>query len=121
MPRLVESPVLVPAAGEPPKVIEEFVGRPSTGSADVSVARMRSPAGWAEPGQRARFREITLVLAGRVHAEFEGGRLVAAAGQAIVAEPGEWVRFSTPDPGGADYVAICLPAFSPDLVRRDAD
>lgn len=120
MPRLVEKPVLLPAAGRPPKVIEEFVGHPSTGSAEVSVARMRSPAGWVEPGQRAQFREIALVLAGRLHVEFDGGRLVVAAGQALIAEPGEWVRFSTPDPEGAEYVAICVPAFAPALVRRDA-
>lgn len=120
MPRLIESPLVVPAAGDPPKVIEELVGRPSTGSAGISIARMRSPAGWREPAQRPEFLEITIVLAGRVHVEFDGGRLVAGAGQAIWAEPGERVRYSTPDPGGAEYLAVCLPAFAPELVHRDA-
>ena len=121
MPFLVEKPVVIPAAGQPPKVIEELVGRPSTGSGEVSVARMRSPAGWREPAQRPEFREITVVLAGRLHVEFDGGHLVAGAGQAIVAEPGERVCYSTPEPGGAEYLAICLPAFAPGLVHRDPE
>lgn len=117
MPRLVAAPLVVPAAGTKPKVIEEFVGRPSTGTAQVSVARMRSPAGWEEPAQRPDFHEITLVLSGRLHVESEAGLLVAEAGQAVLAEPGERVRYSTPE--GAEYIAICLPAFSPESVHRD--
>jgi quercetin dioxygenase-like cupin family protein len=121
MPKLVPQPVVIEAAGNKPKVIEEFVGRPSTGTAEVSVARMRSPAGWVEPGQRPGFREITVVLRGALHVEHESGTLVVEAGQAVIAEPGEWVRYSSPDEGGAEYVAICLPAFSLDTVHRDPD
>ncbi|HEV8238493.1 MAG TPA: cupin domain-containing protein [Thermoanaerobaculia bacterium] len=119
MPRLVAAPVVIQAAGNKPKLIEEFVGGPSTGSREVSVARMRSPGGWQEPGQRPEFTEITVVLRGRVRVEHEGGETSVAAGQAIVSEPGEWVRYSSPDPEGAEYVAICLPAFSPGIVHRD--
>jgi quercetin dioxygenase-like cupin family protein len=120
MARLIEAPVVIAAAGNKPKKIEEFVGGPSTGSSEVSVARMTSPGGWQEPGQRPQFREITVVLRGRVRIELEGGgELSVAAGQAVISEPGEWVRYSTPDAEGAEYVAICLPAFSPALVHRD--
>jgi quercetin dioxygenase-like cupin family protein len=120
MPKLVERPVVIAAAGNKPKVIEEYAGRPSTGTTEVSVARMRSPAGWVEPGQRPEFREITLVLEGALHVEHDGGTLVVRAGQAVITEPGEWVRYSSPDEGGAEYVAVCLPAFSPDTVHRDS-
>jgi ethanolamine utilization protein EutQ len=119
MARLIEAPVVIEAAGNKPKIIEEFAGRPSTGTADVSVARMRSPGGWQEPGQRPEFREITVVLRGHVRVEIEGGELNAGPGQAIISEPGEWVRYSTPDEEGAEYVAICLPAFAPGIVHRD--
>jgi quercetin dioxygenase-like cupin family protein len=119
MPRLVAAPVVIQAAGNKPKLIEEFVGGPSTGSREVSVARMRSPAGWQEPGQRPEFTEITVVLRGRVRVEHEGGELSVAAGQAVISEPGEWVRYSSPDAEGAEYVAICLPAFAPGIVHRD--
>jgi mannose-6-phosphate isomerase-like protein (cupin superfamily) len=119
MPQLITAPIVIAAAGNKPKIIEEYVGRPSTGSDEVSVARMRSPAGWVEPGQRPDFREITVVLAGALHVEHEGGTLVVSAGQAVVTEPGEWVRYSSPGAGGAEYVAVCLPAFSPDTVHRD--
>ena len=119
MPRLVAAPIVIQAAGNKPKLIEEFVGGPSTGSREVSVARMRSPGGWQEPGQRPEFTEITVVLRGRVRVEHEGGELSVAAGQAVISEPGEWVRYSSPDPEGAEYVAICLPAFSPGIVHRD--
>jgi quercetin dioxygenase-like cupin family protein len=120
MARLVEAPVVIAAAGNKPKLIEEFVGGPSTGTREVSVARMRSPGGWVEPGQRPQFREITVVLRGRVRIELEGGSEVSvSAGQAVITEPGEWVRYSSPDEDGAEYVAICLPAFSPALVHRD--
>jgi mannose-6-phosphate isomerase-like protein (cupin superfamily) len=119
MPRLIARPVIVQAAGTKPKLIEEFVGRPSTGSTEISVARMKSPGGWHEPGQRPEFREITVVLSGALRVEFEGGVLEVGAGQAVVAEPGEWVRYSTPGINGAEYVAICLPAFSAETVHRD--
>jgi len=97
------------------------VGRVNSEHTGVSVARMVSPSGWVEPGQRPEFREITLVLKGMLHVEFEGGMLDVHAGQSIITEPGEWVRYSTPGEAGAEYVAVCLPAFSPDTVHRDGD
>jgi mannose-6-phosphate isomerase-like protein (cupin superfamily) len=118
VPQLIESPVQVEAAGEPPKLIEEFAGRASNSEERVSVARMRSPAGWSEPGQRPEFDEYTVVLAGALQVEGEDGVLEVLAGQAVLARAGEWVRYSTP--GGAEYVAVCLPAFSPETVHRDA-
>ena len=120
MPTLIDQPVVVPAAGDPPKQITEFVGRVATREAAVSVARMISPAGWCEPGQRPEFLEITVVLRGSIRVEHEQGALEVRAGQAVVSRPGEWVRYSTPEPGGAEYVAVCLPAFSPQTVHRDA-
>ena len=120
MPRFIEAPVVIDAAGTKPKLIEEFVGVPSTGSREVSVARMRSPAGWEEPGQRPEFQEITVVLSGSLRVAFEDGQRDVGPGQAVITAPGEWVRYSTPHPGGAEYVAICLPAFSPQTVHRDA-
>ena len=121
MPTLIDHPTVIQAAGNKPKRIEEYAGRVNSGHAGVSVARMVSPQGWVEPGQRPAFEEITVVLRGRLHVDHEGGSLDVAAGQAIVTHPGEWVRYSTPDPGGAEYVAVCLPAFSPDTVHRDPD
>ena len=118
MPTLIEKPTVVQAAGTKPKRIEEYVGRVNTSDARVSVARMSSPAGWVEPGQRPEFDEFTLVLAGMLRVEHEGGTLDVPAGCAVHTRPGEWIRYSTPD--GAEYVAICLPAFSPDTVHRDA-
>ena len=120
MPELIEAPAIIESAGNKPKRIEEFIGRVNSGHAAVSVARMRSPEGWQEPGQRPEFEEITVVLAGMLSVEFEGGGLEVRAGQAVVSEPGEWVRYSSPEPEGAEYVAVCLPAFSPDTVHRDA-
>jgi len=120
MPRFIQAPVVIQAAGTKPKLIEEFVGGPSTGTTAVSVARMRSPAGWEEPGQRPEFQEITVVLRGSLRVAFEGGHLDVAAGQAVISAPGEWVRYSTPHPDGAEYVAICLPAFSPQTVHGDS-
>jgi quercetin dioxygenase-like cupin family protein len=117
MPQLIESPSRVEAAGTQPKLIDEFVGRVNNGEERVSVARMRSPAGWEEPGQRPEFDEYTVVLAGALHVEHEDGTLVVPAGQAVLARAGEWVRYSTPE--GAEYVAVCLPAFSPATVHRD--
>jgi len=121
MPRLIESPTLIEAAGTPPKRIEEYVGYVNSGDSVLSVARMVSPQGWVEPGQRPDFEEFTVVLAGQLHVEHEGGSIDVLAGQAIVTRPGEWVRYSTPAAGGAEYIAVCLPAFAPDSVHRDAD
>ena len=109
MPELISQPRRVPAAGEPPKLIDEFVGRASTGDAGLSIARMRSPSGWAEPGQRPEFDEFTVVLRGTVVVEFEGGQMTVEAGQAVHARPGEWVRYSTPG-GGRCRVRVGLPA-----------
>jgi mannose-6-phosphate isomerase-like protein (cupin superfamily) len=120
MPRLIETPSVIEAAGNKPKRIEEYAGRVNSGHGEVSVARMRSPEGWVEPGQRPEFEEITVVLGGMLRVEHEGGSLDVRAGQAVVTSPGEWVRYSTPEPGGAEYVAVCLPAFSPATVHRDA-
>ena len=120
MPRLIAAPTVIAAAGTKPKRIEEFAGRVNSGHAQVSIARMTSPSGWEEPGQRPEFEEITVVLRGMVRVEFEGGALDVRAGQAVVASPGEWIRYSTPEPDGAEYIAICLPAFSPDTVHRDS-
>jgi len=119
VPQLIAAPVVVPAVGEPPKRIEEYAGRASTGHQAVSVARMVSPEGWREPGQRPTFEEVTVVLKGKLRVEHEQGVLDVSAGQAVVTAPGEWIRYSTPHPGGAEYVAVCLPAFSPDTVHRD--
>jgi quercetin dioxygenase-like cupin family protein len=119
MPKLIAAPTIVAAAGTKPKTIEEFAGRVNSGHGDVSVARMTSPAGWLEPGQRPEFEEITLVLRGMVRVEHEAGVLEVRAGQAVVTAPGEWVRYSTPEADGAEYVAVCLPAFSPSTVHRD--
>jgi quercetin dioxygenase-like cupin family protein len=118
MPRLIHAPAIVAAAGTKPKVIEEFAGRVNSGHTTVSVARMTSPCGWEEPGQRPEFEEITVVLRGSLRVEHAGGVIDVVAGQTIVTEPGEWVRYSTPGPEGAEYVAVCLPAFSPDTVHR---
>ena len=119
MPRLISAPAVVAAAGTRPKRIEEFAGRGNSGRADVSVARMTSPSGWQEPGQRPEFEEITVVLRGMLRVEHDGGALDVQAGQAVVTAPGEWVRYSTPGADGAEYVAVCLPAFSPATVHRD--
>jgi len=119
MPRLIETPSVVAAVGSKPKRIEEYAGRVNTGHATVSVARMLSPQGWVEPGQRPAFEEITVVLRGTLRVEHEGGALDVRAGQAVVTAPGEWVRYSTPDQGGAEYIAVCTPAFSPETVHRD--
>ena len=119
MPRLIAAPAVVSAAGTKPKRIEEFAGRVNSGHTGVSVARMLSPSGWEEPGQRPDFEEITIVLRGMVRVEHEAGALDVQAGQAVITTPGEWVRYSTPGPDGAEYVAVCLPAFSPATVHRD--
>ena len=120
MPRLIAQPTIVDAAGTPPKQIEELVGLVNSGHSSVSIARMIAPPGWAEPGQRPTFEEITVVLRGLVRVEHAGGVLDVRAGQAVVTAPGEWVRYSTPDDAGAEYIAVCLPAFSPATVHRDS-
>ena len=119
MPRLVPAPTVITAAGNKPKRIEEYAGRVNSGHTSVSVARMVSPSGWIEPGQRPEFEEITIVLGGMLRVESESGTLDVQAGQAVVTAPGEWVRYSTPEADGAEYVAVCLPAFSPATVHRD--
>ena len=119
MPTLISHPTVIQSAGNKPKKIEEFAGRVNTRQAHVSVAKMQSPPGWIEPGQRPAFEEITVVLHGLLRVEHEGGVMDVRAGQAVITHPGEWVRYSTPEPGGAEYVAICLPAFSPETVHRD--
>src|SRR5436309_11429063 len=118
MPRLIPAPAVVAAAGTTPKRIEEFAGRVNSGHTGVSVARMISPSGWEEPGQRPEFEEITLVLRGTLRVQHETGALDVRAGQAVVTSPGEWIRYSTPGTEGAEYVAVCLPAFSPATVHR---
>jgi mannose-6-phosphate isomerase-like protein (cupin superfamily) len=119
MPRLIPQPTVIASAGNKPKQIHEFAGRVNSGHSGVSVARMVSPGGWQEPGQRPDFEEITVVLKGMLRVEHEHGVLDVHAGQAVVASPGEWVRYSTPEAEGAEYVAVCLPAFSPSTVHRD--
>jgi ethanolamine utilization protein EutQ (cupin superfamily) len=118
MPTLIVQPTRIAAAGNKPKQIEEFIGRVNSGHEAVSIARMKSPPGWTEPGQRPEFQEISIVLSGRLRVEHEDGSLTVEAGQAVVCRPGEWVRYSTPE--GAEYVAVCVPAFSPNTVHRDA-
>jgi mannose-6-phosphate isomerase-like protein (cupin superfamily) len=120
MPRLVAAPLIVPAAGSPPKIIAEHFGRAATGSSAVSVAHMQSPAGWSEPGQTPEFDEYTVVLRGTLRVEGRDGPIDVQAGQAVHAPRGEWVRYSSPSPDGAEYVAVCIPAFSPETVHRDA-
>lgn len=119
MPTLISQPSRVEAAGTPPKTIEEFAGRVNTATEQVSIARMTSPTGWEEPGQRPEFEEWTLVLAGTLVVDHEQGSLEVGAGQAVRVAAGEWVRYRTPYEGGAQYVSVCLPAFSPDTVHRD--
>ena len=120
MPTHIQNPSIVQAAGNKPKIIEEFIGRVNSKDARLSVARMRSPGGWVEPGQRPEFDEFTVVLAGMLHVKGEAGEFDVPAGQAIVTRAGEWVQYSTPGAEGAEYIAVCLPAFSPDTVHRDA-
>ncbi|HET6348819.1 MAG TPA: AraC family ligand binding domain-containing protein [Candidatus Krumholzibacteria bacterium] len=119
MPQLIQAPSIINAAGTKPKRIEEYAGRVTTGHESVSVARMVSPSGWQEPGQRPEFEELTVVLKGLLRVEYEGGVLDVRAGQGVICRPGEWIRYSTPTPDGAEYIAVCLPAFSPTIVHRD--
>lgn len=119
MPLHIPSPIRVAAAGKPPKLIDEYVGRVNRGEPRVSVAHMRSPSGWVEPAQTPEFDEYTVVLRGCLRVEHDGGALDVQAGEAVFARAGERVRYSTPGPEGAEYIAVCLPAFSPDLVHRE--
>jgi mannose-6-phosphate isomerase-like protein (cupin superfamily) len=119
MPHLIDGPSRVTAAGEPPKLIDEFAGRVNTGESGLSIAHMRSPSGWSEPGQRPEFDEYTIVLHGALVVDYEGGQLTVRADQGVHTRPGEWVRYSTPGPDGAEYISVCLPAFDPGTVHRD--
>ena len=121
MAQLIMQPTRIKAAGEPPKIIEEFIGRVNSGAEQVSIARMQSPSGWSEPKQKPEFDEYTLVLKGTLHIDTQTGSWDVQAGQAISVSAGEWVCYSTPGPEGAEYIAVCLPAFSPDTVHRDQD
>lgn len=118
--RLIQKPTIIRAAGSPPKQIEEFIGRVNSRTSEVSVARMTSPTGWSEPGQTPQFNEYTVVLRGTLRVKLKDKEMDVTAGQAIITEAGEWVQYSTPHDGGAEYIAVCLPAFSPELVHRDA-
>ena len=120
MPQLIEKPIRIEAVGNKPKLIDEYIGRVSTQTEAASIAHMRSPNGWMEPGQRPDFDEFTIVLKGMLHVDYEGGQMDVQAGQAVITRKGEWVRYSTPTPEGAEYIAICLPAFSPETVHRDS-
>ena len=119
MPVHVQQPTRIAAAGNKPKLIDEYVGRVNTGTGDVSVAHMRSPGGWVEPGQTPEFDEYTVVLQGMLRVTHRDGAFDVRAGQAVLARRGEWVQYSTPEPEGAEYLAVCLPAFAPDIVHRD--
>jgi len=121
MPTLIASPTRIAAAGNKPKIIEEFVGRVNSKTDAVSIARMQSPEGWVEPGQTPEFDEYTIVLGGMLRVVHRGGSLDVAAGQAVLVRAGEWVQYGSPAPGGAEYIAVCLPAFSPATVHRDGE
>ena len=121
MPKLIASPTRIGAQGNKTKVIEEFFGCVNSDDESLSIARMKSPEGWVEPGQRPEFTEFTVVLKGSLTVKHERGELEVAASQGVVSYPGEWVQYSSPASGGAEYVAVCLPAFSPDTVHRDAE
>ena len=120
MPKLIPAPSRVTAAGNKPKIIDEFIGRVSSADERLSIARMHSPAGWLEPGQTPEFDEFTLVLRGALRVKHRGGVLDVRAGQAVITPAGEWVQYSTPGADGAEYIAVCLPAFSPQTVHRDS-
>jgi mannose-6-phosphate isomerase-like protein (cupin superfamily) len=120
MAKLVSEPSTIKAAGNKPKIIEEFIGRVNTRTESTSIARMQSPAGWEEPGQKPEFDEFTVVLKGMLRVKTTTGVLDVRAGQAVIVEGGEWVQYSSPEEGGAEYIAVCLPAFSPDTVHRDS-
>jgi mannose-6-phosphate isomerase-like protein (cupin superfamily) len=120
MPTLISQPTRIEAAGNKPKLIDEYFGRVNSGHGNASIAHMRSPGGWIEPGQTPDFEEFTIVLKGMVRVRHKDGILDVQAGQAVVSHPGEWVQYSTPGPEGAEYIAVCVPAFSPATVHRDS-
>jgi mannose-6-phosphate isomerase-like protein (cupin superfamily) len=120
MPTLISTPTRITAAGNKPKLIEEFIGRVNSRESRLSIAHMRSPSGWTEPGQTPEFDEFTVVLKGALRVTHKNGSLDVRAGQAVIAHAGEWVQYSTPHPDGAEYIAVCLPAFSPETVHRDS-
>ena len=119
MPTLIAQPTRIQSAGNKPKLIDEYIGRVNSQTGSVSIAHMRSPAGWVEPGQTPEFEEFTIVLKGMLRAEHRNGSIDVSAGQAIIAHAGEWIRYSTPHQDGAEYIAVCVPAFSMETVRRD--
>ena len=121
IPKLIEKPARVAAAGTEPKLIDEYIGRVNSETEGLSIAHMRSPGGWIEPGQTPEFEEYTVVLKGVLRVEYKGGAMDVQAGQAVIAHRGEWVRYSTPDPGGAEYIAVCRPAFTPGGAHRDSE
>jgi mannose-6-phosphate isomerase-like protein (cupin superfamily) len=121
MPTLIGHPTRIQAAGNKPKLIDEYIGRVNSRHDAVSIAHMRSPSGWVEPGQTPQFEEFTIVLKGMLRVEYQGGVLEVRAGQAVIAHSGEWVRYSTPEDDGAEYIAVCVPAFSPETVFRDEE
>jgi ethanolamine utilization protein EutQ len=121
MPTLISQPTRIESAGNKPKRIEEYIGRVNSRTEHTSVAHMRSPGGWQEPGQTPEFEEFTIVLKGILRVEHRHGTIDVAAGQAVIAHKGEWVRYSTPEAEGAEYIAVCMPAFSPETVHRDPD
>lgn len=118
-PTLIAQPTRITPAGNKPKLIDEYIGRVNSRNANASVAHMHSPSGWLEPGQTPDFEEFTIVLRGSLHVKHRGGELDVHAGQAVIAHAGEWVQYSTPAPEGAEYIAVCVPAFAPDTVHRD--
>ncbi len=121
MPQLIPAPTIIEAAGNKPKRIEEYIGRVNSQTDTISIARMKSPGGWVEPGQTPEFTEYTVVLKGMLRVTTKAGVLDVRAGQAVITHPGEWVKYSTPEPEGAEYIAVCLPAFSPTSVHRDVE
>ncbi len=116
----IQKPTVIEAAGQPPKLIEEFIGRVNSGTTAVSIARMKSPSGWSEPGQTPEFDEYTVVLRGSLHVKLENAEFDVGAGQAIIVKAGEWVQYSSPSSEGTEYIAVCIPAFSPDTVHRES-
>src|SRR4051794_11738774 len=120
-PTLIAKPTRVQAAGNKPKVIDEFVGQLNSSTSELSIAKMQSPGGWREPGQTPEFDEFTVVVRGMLRVEHRGGVLDVRAGQAVICPRGQWIRYSTPEPEGAEYFAVCAPAFSPNTVHRDAE
>jgi quercetin dioxygenase-like cupin family protein len=119
MPTIIKNPTKIEAAGNKPKIIEEFVGKVNSFNEEISIAKMKSPEGWEEPGQTPEFDEYTIVLKGLLRVETQDMAINLKAGEAIITHKGEWIRYSTPEPGGAEYIAVCLPAFSPETVHRD--